>query len=84
MNETVLDMEEDAWDELQHETIIGKAGNRRELLGYTIRGYTHIQIHIDIIRAFFQLVALLGANEQHLLNSTLTLPKLRPPPTPFP
>ena len=36
------------------------------------------------IRAFFQLVALLGANEQHLLNSTLTLPKLRPPPTPFP
>lgn len=51
MNETVLDMEEDAWDELQHETIIGKAGNRRELLGYTIRGYTHIQIHIisDII-----------------------------------
>ena len=50
MNETVLDMEEDAWDELQHETIIGKAGNRRDLLGYTIRGYTHIQIHIsDII-----------------------------------
>ena len=39
---------------------------------------------ILIIRAFFQLVALLGAKEQHLLNSTLTLPKLRPPPPPFP
>lgn len=36
------------------------------------------------IRAFFQLVALLGTKQQHLLNSTLTLPKLRPPPTPFP
>ena len=37
-----------------------------------------------IIRAFFQLVALLGAKKQHLLDSTLTLPKLRPPPSPFP
>ena len=36
------------------------------------------------IRAFFTMVALLGTRQQHLLSSTLTLPKFRPPPSPFP
>lgn len=63
MNETVLDMEEDAWDELQHETIIGKAGNRRELLGYTIRGYTHIQIHINIISDIIMIIRKNNSND---------------------
>ena len=36
------------------------------------------------IWAFFTMVALLGTKQQHLLSSTLTLPKLRPPPSPFP
>ena len=57
----------------------------------------HNSIHVDAvgsenlkciyryIRAFFTMVALLGTRQQHLLGSTLTLPKIHdhlPPPSP--